>query len=75
MIGAGDVEAALEARGEVNTIVDVSAGTWVGVLDALVRNRPPPLHHTHSHTKQIEQELGTEIKPIPPSIEEKLYCM
>lgn len=24
---------------------------------------------------KIEQELGTEIKPIPPQIEEKLYCM
>jgi hypothetical protein len=24
---------------------------------------------------KIEQELGTEIKPIPPHIEEKLYCM
>ncbi len=24
---------------------------------------------------RIEQELGTEIKPIPPQIEEKLYCM
>eukprot|EP00798_Chlamydomonas_sp_ICE-L_P002462 gene2462-12429_t len=23
---------------------------------------------------RIEQELGTEIKPIPPSIEERLYC-
>jgi hypothetical protein len=24
---------------------------------------------------RIEQELGTEIKPIPPQIEERLYCM
>lgn len=23
---------------------------------------------------KIEQELGTEIKPIPPHIEERLYC-
>lgn len=23
---------------------------------------------------KIEQELGTEIKPIPPQIEERLYC-
>jgi ATP-dependent RNA helicase DDX6/DHH1 len=24
---------------------------------------------------RIEQELGTEIKPIPPTIEEQLYCI
>jgi len=24
---------------------------------------------------RIEQELGTEIKPIPSQIEEKLYCV
>ena len=24
---------------------------------------------------RIEQELGTEIKPIPPTIEKSLYCM
>jgi ATP-dependent RNA helicase DDX6/DHH1 len=24
---------------------------------------------------KIEQELGTEIKPIPAQIEEKLYCI
>ena len=23
---------------------------------------------------KIEQELGTEIKPIPPAIEQSLYC-
>lgn len=23
---------------------------------------------------RIEQELGTEIKPIPPTIEKSLYC-
>ena len=23
---------------------------------------------------RIEQELGTEIKPIPPAIEQSLYC-
>jgi ATP-dependent RNA helicase DDX6/DHH1 len=23
---------------------------------------------------RIEQELGTEIKPIPPTIEKNLYC-
>ena len=26
------------------------------------------------HRYKIEQELGTEIKPIPPVIEKGLYC-
>lgn len=29
---------------------------------------PPALRY------KIEQELGTEIKPIPPVIEKSLYC-
>jgi ATP-dependent RNA helicase DDX6/DHH1 len=28
-----------------------------------------------AHRFRIEQELGTEIKPIPSQIEERLYCV
>lgn len=31
-------------------------------------------HGTHLNRYKIEQELGTEIKPIPPVIEKGLYC-
>lgn len=30
--------------------------------------------HVLSCRYRIEQELGTEIKPIPPIIEKDLYC-
>jgi hypothetical protein len=34
------------------------------------------MHYPHvlSCSYKIEQELGTEIKPIPPVIEKGLYC-
>lgn len=57
---AGGLHSAGQARQEcVLTLVYASAAN---------ASAPP-------HRYKIEQELGTEIKPIPPHIEEKLYCM
>ncbi|KAK2078985.1 hypothetical protein QBZ16_002675 [Prototheca wickerhamii] len=54
--------------------IDIQAVNVVVNFD-FPKNAETYLHRDRFNLYRIEQELGTEIKPIPPQIEKTLYCM